>query len=338
MASPESGTGPPSEGATVAIGVDIGGTATRFVAADHTTGDILARLTVSTPHTGGPDAILAFFRAHIGQVARHARPAAVGIGASGPIDPGGVIRNPATLPAFTGVPLTDLVATLVPGPVVLENDAVCAALAEHRVGAAQRSRRSLHVTLGTGVGVCLLDGDTPFRLGDGTHPEAGHLAVAVPTAQCYCGRRACWEQAASRQNLQRTAAGLLGRSPSDSTAIADLAARDDSIANTAFRDYGGRIAEGLATLLALYGPDLVVLGGSAASYLPLYRASIADRLAPLGGWLPSYDLTGTQLDDYGGAIGGAGLAIDALRLSPAGPAVLPAAAARTRHRARGTSP
>jgi glucokinase len=294
---------------------------------------------VSTPHTGGPDTILSFFREHLGHVAQQRQPAAVGIGASGPIDPAGSIRNPDTLPAFTGVPLADLVATLVPGPVTLENDAVCAALAEHHVGAARRSRRSLHVTLGTGIGVCLLDGGTPFRLGDGTHPEGGHIAVAIPTVACYCGRPACWEQAASRQNLQRTAADLLGRSPSDSTAIADLAARDDSVARTAFRDYGARIAEGLATLLALYGPDLVVLGGSAASYLPLYRAAIVDRLAPLGGWLPSYDLTGTQLDDYGGAIGGAGLAIDALRLSPARPAgALPAASARTHRRARGTSP
>jgi glucokinase len=300
----------PGGGTPVAIGIDIGGTGTRFVAVEPATGDVLSRHTVPTPHD--PDAVTHFLREHIQTVARALRPVAVGIGASGPIDTDGVIRNPDTLPAFTGQPVTEIVAAVVPGPVLVDNDAVCAALAERRVGAARRSPRSLHITLGTGVGVCLLQGDTPFRLPDGTHPEGGHIAVSLTTTPCYCGRGACWEQAASRRTLQRDAARILGRSPTDVNVIDDLAARSDRDARQAFHDYGTGIAAGLGTLLALYGPDLVVIGGSAARHLPLYSGAILAALGALGRWIPSPHIVGTRLDDYGGAIGGAHLALAAL--------------------------
>lgn len=301
-----------SGGGTV-VGIDIGGTGTRFVAVAG--GAVLARRTAATPHTAGPDGIRAFLAEHIGAVTAGLRPTATGIAASGPIDAGGVVRNPDTLPAFTGLPLAAMVGALVPGPVAVENDAVCAALAERAVGAAAASGRSLHVTLGTGVGVCLLDGDVPFRLGDGTHPEGGHIAVAVPTTRCYCGRGRCWEQAASRQTLQRTAAAVLDRSPTDGSVIADLAdlARGGSeAACAAFADYGRAVADGLATLLTLYGPDLVVVGGSAARHLPLYAGPMSEAIAALGGWVPRHRIVATGLDDYGGAIGGARLAVAAL--------------------------
>lgn len=300
-----------AEASPVVVGVDIGGTGTRFVAVEPATGDLLARSTAPTPHSCGPGAVDAFLREHIQEVARARRLVAVGIGASGPVDAGGVIRNPDTLPAFTGLPITEMVADLTSGPVIIENDAVCAALAERSVGAARQSPRSLHLTLGTGVGVCLLDGDTPFRLPDGTHPEGGHIAVSLSTTPCYCGRTACWEQAASRRNLQNTAAGILGRSTTDAHVIDDLATRGDLIARQAFHDYGIAVAAGLGTLLTLYGPDLVVIGGSAARHLPLYRDAIRDALAALGRWIPHHQVVGTQLDDYGGAIGGARIALDA---------------------------
>ena len=309
-------TATPGDAAPVVVGLDVGGTGTRFVTVEPATGDVVTRLTVRTPHSVGPDAVLAFFREHINDVSRGRRPVAVGIGASGPIDTQGVIRNPDTLPAFTGLPIAEMVAAVVPGPVVIDNDAVCAALAEHIVGAARGSPRSLHITLGTGVGVCLLDGDTPFRLADGTHPEGGHIAVSLPTTPCYCGRSACWEQVASRRSLQRTAARIHDRDPTDSRvidALADRAAQGDHAARTCFDDYGTGIAAGLATLLTLYGPDLVVIGGSAARHLPLYQNAISESLATLGTWIPKHEVVRTQLDDYGGAIGGARLALTAVQ-------------------------
>ena len=234
----------PSGGTTsIVVGVDIGGTGTRFVVAS-TAGVVLDRLTIETPHGRHDDAV-GMLRDQLWRVASGRRPAAVGVGASGPIDADGVIRNPDTLPAFTGLSLTEELAPVAAGRVVVVNDAVCAAVAERRVGAAQHARRSLHITLGTGIGVCLLEGDSPYRLPDGSHPEAGHIAVTSEPAPCYCGRSACWEQIASRRRLQATAARLLDRPDTDRSAIAELAdhaSTGDDAAIAAFDDYGVAVA------------------------------------------------------------------------------------------------
>jgi glucokinase len=292
------------------VGVDLGGTGSRFVVLDERTGEVTERETVPTPAAGTPAEIDAFLADPLRRLTGGRRVRGVGIGASGPVDLAGVIRNPDTLPAFTGLPLLEMVTARTGAPTVIDNDAVCAALGERAVGAARQSARSLHITLGTGVGVCLLDGDSPFRLADGTHPEGGHIGVAIPTPACYCGRRACWEQAASRQALQRTAAGITGRDPGDQAAITALAAQasdGDAAAVAAFEAYGRGIADGLSTLLTLYGPTLVVLGGSGARYLDHFRKALDDGLKSLDGWVPRAPLVRTQLDDYGGAIGAAHL-------------------------------
>jgi glucokinase len=295
-------------GARAVVGIDIGGTGTRFVATDPATHEVLARLTVATPASGTPQDIEIFLNHQIDTVGGGHRPLAVGVGASGPIDTDGIIRNPDTLPAFTGLSLLDMLHRVTDGPVAIDNDAVCAALAERAVGAAQHTTRSLHLTLGTGVGVCLLDHQRPFRRADNTHPEGGHISVAVPTADCYCGRPACWEQAASRQTLQRAAARIANRPPTDPTVIAEVAARavqGDLAARACFDAYGLGIADGLGTLLALYGASLVVIGGSAANYFSLCRPIVEAALGKLNGWIPPHQIVTTQLDDYGGAIGGA---------------------------------
>jgi glucokinase len=308
--------------ADVVVGIDIGGTGTRFVATDSSTNQRLARTAIPTPATGTPEEILSFLREQINLVTRGKRPIAVGVGASGPVDLAGIIRNPDTLPAFTGLPILDRLKSITDGPIVIDNDAVCAALAEHLVGAARHSPRSLHITLGTGVGVCLLNDDRPFRHHDGAHPEGGHISVAIPTDRCYCGRPACWEQAVSRRTLQRTAARILNRPPTDKTVISELAglaARHDAVALAAFDSYGQGIADGLGTLLTLYAPTMVVIGGSAASYFDLYRETIETSLKRLDGWIPKHQMVRTALDDYGGAIGAARLATIALQKSPIEP-------------------
>lgn len=312
-------TSPDAAGATeVVVGIDLGGTGTRFVATTPTGSQTLARVTIPTPESGTAAEIASFLREQIHVVSRGTRPVAIGVGASGPVDLAGIIRNPDTLPAFTGLPILELLRRITDGPTVIDNDAVCAAVAEHHVGVARHAPRSLHVTLGTGVGVCLLNDGQPFRNVDGTHPEGGHIAVTTPTPRCYCGRSACWEQVASRQSLQRTAARILDRPATSRAAIAalaDRAARGDADALAAFDNYGQGIGEGLGTLLTLYGPPLVVIGGSAADYLHLYSQSLKMSLDNLAGWIPAHQLRKTALNDYGGAIGAARLATVALSKS-----------------------
>lgn len=297
----------------VAVGIDIGGTGTRIVAWS-TAGGLLGRRTVATPMDVYRETPTAFLRRQIDAVVQGRSLTAIGIGASGPIDLQGVIRNLDTLPAFTGVPIVDELSSELGVPVSIENDAVCAAIAEWRIGAGRGDDDLLHITLGTGIGVAYLVQGVPVRGRDGAHPEAGHIAVSTATPDCYCGRRTCWEQGASRLALQKAAASLLGLRADDRTAIDSLAARadaDEAAARAVFASYGAALAEGLANLLAVLRVRTVVLGGGASAYFHRFEPAVTAELAELGCWISTPRLLPTQLDDDGGAIGAALLALNA---------------------------
>jgi len=303
----------PVKSAAAVVGIDIGGTGTRFIVMNSER-EILARATVATPASGvAPDT---FLIKQIELVTGGIPFRAIGIGASGPIDAQSTIQNPDTLPAFTGAPLPSALATHFGVPITIDNDAVCAAIAEQEIGAGRGKGSLVHVTLGTGIGVAVLVNGTALRGGDGEHPEAGHISVPGSTTLCYCGRHSCWEQAASRQALQRTASLILGLEATDRTAVDALASRadeGDARAISAFGDYGVRVADGLATLLALHRPEAIILGGSGARHLRLYRRALLAALASLGPWISSPSLLGTELDDFGGAVGSAIVAERELR-------------------------
>ena len=278
------------------LGADLGGTGTRVVLTDET-GAVLAHR--SGPTSSDPAVAVDQLAAALAEVA-DGPAAGIGIGASGPVDAAGVVRNPATLPAYTGA---DLIGTLTERfgvPVLVDNDAVTAAYAETRLGAARDVRAVLVLTLGTGVGVVLMTDGRPLRTASGTHPEAGHLSLPGE-APCYCGRASCWEQQASRAALQRhvDALGL------DLDTAYARSMDDDPESAAVFSAYGTAVGVGLADLLTMLGPDLVVLGGGGARYVDAYRPALERALAHVVGCYPRTPVVASTLGDLAGAIGAA---------------------------------
>ncbi|MBG6218909.1 glucokinase [Arthrobacter sp. CAN_A6] len=269
---------------------------------------VLDRRAVQTPAVFVEETPASFLAGHIRSLTGTRSITSIGIGASGPVDASGIIQNPDTLGSFTGAPIVSDLGNAFGVAVHIDNDAVCAAIAEQRIGAAVNASSLLHITLGTGIGACLLVNGSPVRGGDGFHPEMGHISVRTPDTSCYCGRETCWEQAASRQALQRTAARILRKDPSQHGLIAELARRaeaNDTVAQEVFDEYGVAVAEGLGTLLAVHRPEHVVLGGSASEHFGLFSRSLTQSLAALGPWIHYRTLASTTLDDFGGAIGAA---------------------------------
>lgn len=290
---------------TARIGLDIGGTATRIALVD--AADVVASATISTP-TSRDDAATDL-RTAIDTLLRQAATSitGIGIGASGPIDRRGIIRNEDTLPALTGIDLPGVLGDAFGVPVVVDNDAVTAALAEHRVGAGAGAAAMLLLTLGTGVGVAVVCHGAILRGGDGLHAEAGHVTVPNGPAACYCGRATCLEQTGSRSGLQRRALAATG--------VADLqvlrrSAATDAGARRVLDDYGTRVGEGIVELATQYRPDRVVLGGSAATLMPAFEDAMLQTLSTMTS-APVPQVVPTALDDLGGAIGAALLLDDA---------------------------
>jgi glucokinase len=289
-----------SADAAVTIGVDLGGTGTRVVAlaaAGESDGaEIL-------PTYGGddPGEALAVLTKRIRAVAAGRAITGIGIGASGPVDATGVIQNRATLPAYTGLPLAKRLRQTFGVACVVDNDAVTAAVAEKAYGAHPESAAMLVVTLGTGVGVAFLDHGQPFKTAAGTHPELGHISVSGPQAHCYCGLATCWEQLASRTALTRQ----LGVDPDG----AALAARSgDAAAQESFDLYGRRVGIGLATLVSVFDPSHVIVGGGAARFFDLFEAGARSAMARCEPFTAKGDFGSTTLGPEAGALGAAFLA------------------------------
>ncbi|WP_458316684.1 ROK family protein [Mycolicibacterium brisbanense] len=281
------------------LGVDLGGTGTRVVAIDDD-GRVLTEITTPTARdVRGGEAVAALV-ATLSGVAAGAPIGGVGIGASGPVDPTGVIRNPATLPAYTGIPLTRLVGERLGVPCRIDNDAVTAAIGEHRFGAGTGCASMLMVTLGTGIGVAMLEAGQPYCAADGGHPELGHMSVNGAAAQCYCGLTSCWEQVASRSALDELTGGR-------NAELAAAARSGDGAARAVFHTYGARVGLGMATLLGMFRPELVVVGGSAAQYLDLFGDGLRAQLrrSPEFAW--NANVIAARLGNLAGAIGAAAM-------------------------------
>jgi glucokinase len=302
-------------GGQVIAGIDLGGTGTR-IALIGTDGTVVGHRTIATASMGGtgvPDLAVRALAGHILDVAGPGRRIiAAGVGASGPVGADGIIRNDDTLPSFSHFPVLEVLSAVLEAPCAIENDAVTAAVGEYTRGAGRGTDCLLMATLGTGIGVCVLNLGRPHRGGDGLHPEAGHLPVPGPPAPCYCGLPACWEQNASRTVLGRRSqalAGLETESPRASIELAALRARNgERSARELFHRYGNDVGQGLGALATVFRPSRVVIGGSVASHLDLFLPGIQQALSRRPPFDAPAELRAAELGDLAGAIGAAEMA------------------------------
>jgi Transcriptional regulator/sugar kinase len=287
------------------IGIDLGGTKTRVVrvAGD---GTVINSATRHTAEYGTGIAAAIALAFDIRNLTPGEDPGFIGVGASGPVLPDGTIANPDTLPGFSGFNLAEHLRAALNAPCRVDNDALTAALGEYRFGAGRGAHRLLMVTLGTGIGVAVINAGEPYRGTDGVTPEAGHIPVAGADSPCYCGLTNCWEQLASRTALQRLA---LAAVPSQiaaegpQAAVAHLAS--DPERTDVFSEFAQRVAAGLSTLLTVHRPDVVVFGGSAAEYFHLLDPGLEAMLTHRPAYYAPIALRAAALGDLSGALGAA---------------------------------
>lgn len=161
-------------------------------------------------------------------------------------------------------------------PVVVDNDANAALLAEMRLGVAVGYRNVILVTLGTGIGgaICI---DGAIYRGSGFAGEFGHVRVEDDGLLCDCGKRGCWETRASGPALARLAREVVEANPDSSLArvvegvavtgevVVVAADAGDETARALVTDVGRSLGQGLADLAAIFDPDLIVVGGGLGS-------------------------------------------------------------------------
>ena len=191
---------------------------------------------------------------------------AVGIGAGGPLDATrGVLIAPPHLPGWLDVPLTQLAEEAFGIPAALENDATAAAAGEHRFGAGAGTRHMVYLTISTGVGGgAVIDGRL-YRGAGGNGGELGHVTVDCAGRPCRgCGRRGCLEAYVSGTSIAERAreAGMDGAVAAD---VAAAAKAGDPVASAVWDETIDALACGLTSIVNLFEPELVVLGGGVVS-------------------------------------------------------------------------
>ncbi|MDA2979063.1 MAG: ROK family protein [Actinomycetota bacterium] len=161
-------------------------------------------------------------------------------------------------------------------PVVVDNDANTAALAEFRTGAGIGYRDGLLVTLGTGIGGAIVIGGEIYR-GGSFAGEWGHARIEEGGLLCDCGKRGCWETRASGPALARLGREVIAANPGGSLAtrlgqdevtgesIVSAADAGEETARALVAEVGRAFGNGLSDLISIFDPEIVVIGGGLGS-------------------------------------------------------------------------
>jgi glucokinase len=255
---------------------------------------------------------------------------AVGIGAAGwiSIDRATVLFSPHL--AWRNEPLRDALAGRIGLPLVVENDANCAAWAEYRFGAAAGAPVVVCVTLGTGIGGGLLVGGEIYRGSYGVACEYGHMTVVPDGRLCACGNRGCWEMYASGRALARDARELAAESPAAAAAllatagsvdgrtgpmVTAAAEAGDPAAVTICTAMGRWLGRGMASLAAVLDPSLFVVGGGVSAAGRLFIRAAEEEFAQTltgRGFRPTAQVRLAELGPDAGLVGAADLARSAV--------------------------
>lgn len=269
------------------IGVDLGGTKTEVAVLDGS--GIAYRRRVPTPKAYG-DIIGAVARLVLDAEAALGVSATVGVGIPGTLSPqSGLVKN-ANTQVLIGQALDQDLSRLLQREVRVENDANLFALSEASDGAGAGRRCVFGVIIGTGCGGgIIVDG----RVLGGRHRiagEWGHTPLPWPRGDeypqplCWCGQRGCLELYLSGPGLQADAGGV---APGE---LVTRAATGDAGAAAALERHADRLARGLAVVVNVLDPDVIVLGGGLSNMAHLY-----ERVPAL---LPRYvfsDVAGTPV-------------------------------------------
>lgn len=304
---------------------DLGGTHLRVATVDRN-GKIYCRKMQPTPQAEKPNEIVRELinAAHAFQPT--APEAGGGISAVSVVVPGtvnvaeGVVVKAPNVPCLDGFRLAAALESELEWPVILENDANAAAIGELWQGAGQGYRTLICVTLGTGVGGgIILDGKL-WRGVDGSAGEIGHIGVdpfaGVP---CTCGSRGCLEVYASATAIVRMTREARPRYPNSmlhntedltSEKIYQAGREGDELAIEVFRRMGVYLGIGLASLINVLNPEIVVIGGGLSNGWDLFGKHMNQQVLERAFPIPArrVKIVRAQCGDDAGLLGAARLA------------------------------
>ncbi len=261
------------------------------------------------------------------------RPAAVGVGVPGLVDHAGVLRYGPNVPGVLGLDIAGDLKRRFGLDVTAANDGTNAAVAEHRLGAAVGHDNAVIVAQGTGIAGGLIIGGKVATGANGFAGEPGHMLVAAaPDGSdaghvCACGRAGCWEAVSSGAGLANIAKALVEEGKGSGIValaggevahvrgehLAEAMDAGDPDAKIVFDRFATWVARGVASLVSLLDPSIVVLGGGLAQISDHFIVEVRERIVDYtigAGYRPEVPVVAAKFGKEAGAIGAAIMAHD----------------------------
>lgn len=219
----------------------------------------------------------------------------IGIGVPGSVDiKSGTIEYANNL-GLSNIPFVKILQQIFPKDlsekIVLDNDANAAALGEYIVGK-YHVECFIMITIGTGIGGGIIINGKLLHGINGAAGEFGHMVIDIHGDKCNCGRRGCFENyasAAALGNQMRKAIINEGNNIEirnldtiDAKAVIDGVLKGDDLSKKVFNQYLNYLAEGLANIINIFQPDVIVLSGrimqSSSLFLDHLKNLVRDRI------------------------------------------------------------
>ena len=297
---------------------DLGGTHLRAATVDQN-GHIHSRFKQNTPQVKDANAIVDTIVTAVHEFQRAAEISAVSLVVPGTVnvEEGSVVTAP-NLPCLDGFRLAAALTEQLGLPAILENDANAAAVGEMWQGAAVGCKTIICVTLGTGVGGgIILDGKL-WRGMDGAAAEIGHMCVdPFGGVACTCGSRGCLEVFASATAIVRMTreasprypdSVLQGRDDRTAEMIFEAGQQGDELALEIFRRMGVYLGIGLANLINILNPEIIVIGGGVVNGWDLFEKHMNQQVEERAFPLLRVKIVRAKCGDDAGLLGAARLA------------------------------
>jgi glucokinase len=289
------------------IGLDLGGTKLAGIICTPD-GKIQMDVQVPTEAAKGKAQVIANIKKAIRMLkeSRKTTIRAIGIGAPGPIlyDKGIVVEAP-NLPGWHHVNLKKILEKEFRVPVFVDNDANCATLAEAHFGAGKNVTNFIYVTVSTGIGGGIIINKELYRGIQGCAGEFGHMKI-IPEGGplCGCGRTGCLEALASGSAMKR-------ESGIDAIALELAARQGDLKAQAVIRQAAHYLAIGIANLVNIFNPQLVIIGGGVSNMRELLLDPIHEELKNYALALPAKNvkIVRAKLGTKAGVLGAAALCL-----------------------------
>ena len=315
----------------VAIGFDVGGTNVRGVALERGSATPLAALASKTKADGDAlvETVVEVIDGLLAELAKTESSVtleAVGLGMAALMDSEGIFRYAPNIPGVYDYPLVARVQDRLNVPVLADNDATTATWAEAKFGAGIGHDHMAYVALGTGIGTGFVLGGKLYRGAHGYAGESGHMTIERDGPTHITGAQGPWEYYASGNGLGAMAREWAAGGNLDSAV--ELAGSIDGIRGEHVKElvdsgepevegllceFAKGVAVGMADLVYVLDPELIVLGGGLVTLGEMLRSNVEAELADriLGkDHRPRVPVALAKLGPQAGAIGAGALAFD----------------------------